>query len=160
MTTDQAAEREDTCCHIDGAVVGACAVQADYTQGHRVDGQDTVDIAKCIVAGSQATRREHVTASIDGTLRSTAVGQSSAQYGRGLAADKAAVAHTIATAVSDVVVGLAGVVGGDGEAGWCDAAAGVVGVADRVICAAVAIIYRYCADRDRLVGIAHILVGE
>src|SRR5690606_6052337 len=60
------------------------------------------------------------------------VSQGATQYRCGFVIDEAVVAHTIATAEGLAVVGFAGVVGGDGEAGLVDGQAGV-GVAEGVV---------------------------
>jgi hypothetical protein len=66
-------------------------------------------------------------AGIDGVLPGAAIGQRAAQYAAGFAIDEAAVAHAITTAISETVIGLAGVAGSNSQRSRGDVGRGADG---------------------------------
>ena len=102
----------------DGAAVVDLADHAgeiggDGHQRPRVDQQLAVDIAERVVRRAVAAGGDGVGADVDGALRTAAVADGAAQVGQALAVDESAGGDAVAAAVSQAVVGLDGVVGGD-----------------------------------------------
>ena len=102
--------------------LGNTAVGHGRRQRGRVDDQAAIDKAHDVVRTGQPIGRDDIAARVLGALAGARITERASQHSIGLAVDKAAVGHAVATSINHAVVGLAGCAGGDAQGRFADRA--------------------------------------
>ena len=106
LGVDEAGVGDAIAAGVSEPVVGLRSGVRRHGERDRADGQRAGDEIDEVVARSQATGRDRITARVDRSLGRTGVGERAAEHRRGLGVDEADVGHAVATGVSEPVIGF------------------------------------------------------